>query len=1121
MNAITPNSDENKRVLEQAPTESGQLGVEIQPEAPLGDYRIVREIGRGGMGIVYEAVQISLGRRVALKVLPFTAALDSKKLQRFKNEAQAAAQLHHNNIVPIYAVGCERAVHFYAMQFIEGQTVAALIRGLSHLEGKRGAEPRPAGPAAPSDDADHWGPVGWASPPTDVPTAPYDLAPGPPPAREAPTRGLAAISTDRSTRGPLHHRLVAGLGLQVAEGLEHAHQLGVVHRDIKPANLLVDARSKLWITDFGLARLSGDAGLTLTGDLLGTLRYMSPEQALAQPGTIDHRTDIYSLGATLYELLTLQPVFNGRDRQALLRQIAFEEPVPPRKVERSIPIELETIVCKAMSKSADDRYASAGQMAEDLRRFLEDKPIHARRPTLVQRTRRWCRRHRAVAAAAAVAGVLVLLIAVVALAVSNQMITLEQIRTTAAQKETEIARQRTVASLYYQTIALVERERSTGNVRRAEQLLEQCPEALRGWEWDYLKRQRYGKPRPWNHGSHLYGLELSSDGRRLAGGGSDGNIKIWDATTGQEVHTLRGHADQVRCVAFDADGGRLASAAWDGLVIVWDVASGRRLHTLHHGRYAYCVTFSPNGSLLVTAGDPPMHVWDATTGKRLRSLDGHKRTVRRVAFDKGGSRLASGSEDCTAKLWDPLSWEEIATLPRHATPVRDLAFSADGRRLAVACGHFFMQGDEGEIKIWDTDTGRDAVVLHNRSAAVWSVAFSPDGRRLFSGGEDATVKVWDLASGMEALTLRGHTEAVWCVACSPDGRRVYSGSGDHTVRSWDGTPLSGASHGERRILAAHIGRVTSLAFSPDSRRLVTGGIDRAIHVWNVASGEKLATLANDSGAVHDLAFSRDGDRLAAAYWSLDRSDNVPGAVKVWDTRGWQPLVRLEHSPMGALGVAFSADGRRLAAAGRALSLCDAVTGARLRGYEFRGLLTSVVLGPDGLLAAADVDGGITVWNARPTPADVMSLVAAPAGLSGLRGAYRVAIGRATRFFPAHAGRAFRLALSPDGRRLASAGVDGVICLWDTATWQKLPAPGIQTGSLHALAWSSDSRFLAAAGGDAIVRVWNASTRELQYALAGHTDTVHTLAFSLDGRLLASAGMDGTVRLWDTPSAESE
>jgi serine/threonine protein kinase/tetratricopeptide (TPR) repeat protein len=350
---------------------AGAVGVE-EMCGTLGDFRIVREVGRGGMGIVYEAEQISLGRRVALKVLPFAATMDPRHLQRFHNEARAAASLDHPHIVHVHAVGCERAVHFYAMQFIDGQTLAATIADLRQRGGK---------PAIPQEQ----------------PTTPHV-----PVAPAADTAERAAASTERPALGAAYFRRVAEWGIQAAEALDHAHQLGIVHRDMKPANLLVDGRGGLWVTDFGLAHIQSDVRLTMTGDLVGTLRYMSPEQALAKRVVIDHRTDVYSLGATLYELLTLEPAFTGIDRQELLRQIAFEEPKVPRRVNKAIPAELETIVLKAMEKNPAERYTTANELASDLRRFLVDEPIRARPAGVARRLRKWSRRHRAAVATAAV-----------------------------------------------------------------------------------------------------------------------------------------------------------------------------------------------------------------------------------------------------------------------------------------------------------------------------------------------------------------------------------------------------------------------------------------------------------------------------------------------------------------------------------------------------------------------------------------------------------------------------------------------------------------------------------------------------------------------------------------------
>jgi serine/threonine protein kinase/tetratricopeptide (TPR) repeat protein len=366
-------------------TPPGQAEDALAATGVLGDFRILRELGRGGMGVVYKAEQVSLGRKVALKVLPFAAALDRRHLARFQSEARAAACLHHPNIVPVYAVGCERAVHFYAMQYIEGQALEALIQEMRRAE-------RPT--------------VGFArethlavtqAPPLEHEEAHRETI------REVQAQKSTLHSSTLLSRGQAHtyFRRVAELGIQAAQALDHAHELGVVHRDIKPANLLLDAHGKLWITDFGLAQIRSEARMTLTGDLVGTLRYMSPEQALAKRVIVDHRTDIYSLGATLYELLTLEPVFTGGDRQELLRQIAFEEPKAARRKNKAIPAELETIIVKAIEKNPGDRYATATEMAEDLQRFVKDEPIRARRPSLTRRLKGWCRRHKPLVSGAA------------------------------------------------------------------------------------------------------------------------------------------------------------------------------------------------------------------------------------------------------------------------------------------------------------------------------------------------------------------------------------------------------------------------------------------------------------------------------------------------------------------------------------------------------------------------------------------------------------------------------------------------------------------------------------------------------------------------------------------------
>jgi len=357
----------NKAACEFAPAPKDSGPIDLPAHfTMLGEFRIIREIGRGGMGVVYEAEQLSLGRRVALKVLPSAASLDPRQCQRFQVEAQAAALLHHDHIVPVFGVGFDQGAHYFSMQLIDGPSLTQVIEDLK------------AGLMPGSDDSST--------------RLEGDKTPVTNPDRLSPPKSSVHSSMVRA-----RCRETARLGLQAAEALDHAHQLGVIHRDIKPSNLLVDSRGKLWVADFGLARLpQEDHDLTRTGDLLGSLRYMSPEQVRAERGGVDCATDVYSLGVTLYELITLRPAFEARDRQELLRSILHGDPPLPRKVNPAIPRDLETIILKAMEKEPPARYPSAADLAADLRHFLADEPVRARRPGLVDCTVKWVRRHRTV-----------------------------------------------------------------------------------------------------------------------------------------------------------------------------------------------------------------------------------------------------------------------------------------------------------------------------------------------------------------------------------------------------------------------------------------------------------------------------------------------------------------------------------------------------------------------------------------------------------------------------------------------------------------------------------------------------------------------------------------------------
>jgi serine/threonine protein kinase len=377
----------------------------------IGDFQLIREIGRGGMGVVYEAVQTSLNRRVALKVLPFSVGHDSKHIARFKHEAQSAAHVQHPHIVPVFAIGEEDGVHYYAMQLIEGQSLAAMVQ-------RRSTEQQlPA--AATTISLNQETVCGRQI----LPPATDELANANADAPERP-----ALTAEETRR---HILAVTRLGVQAALALHAAHEFGVIHRDVKPSNLLVDAAGKLWITDFGLARCREGSGLTQSGDVVGTMRYMSPEQAVGRGPLVDHRTDVYSLGVTLYELATfVHPAENASDVQLFYQRMRTSSK-PLRHWNRHIPADFETIVLKSMAELPQERYESAEQLADDLQRFLDGKLIAACPPSTLNKFWKWARRHRTAVRAAAG----VLLLAAVGVVVSSLLLVRQRTRTATAMAE--------------------------------------------------------------------------------------------------------------------------------------------------------------------------------------------------------------------------------------------------------------------------------------------------------------------------------------------------------------------------------------------------------------------------------------------------------------------------------------------------------------------------------------------------------------------------------------------------------------------------------------------------------------------------------------------------------------
>ncbi len=973
----------------------------LRSHATLGEFRLVRPINHGGMGVVYEAEQASLNRIVAVKVLPFAATLDHRRLEWFRKEARAAATLDHPNIVPVYFIGQDRGVHYYAMKLVDGRNLAEVIDYVVRKDSQ-----------SESDS-----------------NVTVSLA-------EDPYAESLAAQYRNSRRE--FFVVVTGIGFQIAEALEYAHQIGVVHRDIKPANLLVDPKGKVWITDFGVAQLRTTAQLTSAHGAVGTPRYASPEQ-LSGGRDVDGRADIYSLGVTLYELATLTPTFIDDDPTALLKAIAEREPIRPRKIDSTIPRDLESVILKAMSKNPRHRYQTALEFAVDLQRFLRNEPVQARQPTSIGRSLRWIARNRAASLMLATVFCLTILL-ITQLIVSS------------------IRRERDIDSL------------ARANVALDHALIVAGEQALRAQDKEQQAHRAYLASAMANlfrvadkNESGQVRRRLSQIASRMGDGDPEDFLWRYLSASCDDVATWKAHEHEILSTARAPLRGLIATGDKQGTIHLWDPRDWQKIRSLDYPGEVQDLEFSPDEQWLAVCGTGGLiRLYDTVDWELQHEWKAHQRNVKSIVFSSDGTKLISGSRDDDLAFWDTASRQLRRRIEAAHDVVQHISLSGDNRTLATG-------GDGGEAKLWNVDTGELKHAWRDHHLAVLCTALTHDGAVVAGGGYDSHVCLWNGINGEKLSTISLGNQA-WCMRfIQNDSKLVIGTSAGEIVVVEVHDPRSPRVVGRAKVHGGSI--IRSIEILGESNAALTVSDDHQIGLTEgfLKEPESRHRLASWGRVVR---FAPGGKRFAVAQidglvTELDRD----GKVLRSDVHRTQPF----QSPRIAYGV----DGvlRSMVIDNALIKLFALSPSGDVERYEIRHdkPIVGLYLSNDAEVALSiDRDNLACLWSIAD-------------------------LGKVAEFSaPLYVNAA---SFSPDGNTLALATDHGEVFLREKGSSQLVQLESPTPRGLYAIAFSPDGRWLAATGFDGKTPIWDPTTGDKISEFSIHNQCVD-LAFSSSGEYLA-------------------